>query len=438
MKIFNDKNLINTALNQLYRLISGPMMLLFIPLFLTQEEQGYWYTFTSLAALAIFADLGFSTIILQFAAHEFAFLKFKDNGEIEGDCIHLRKLADFFRFSVKWLIIIVSIVFPLIILYGFYFIGLKENIAITWKIPWLIYAFSSAIVFIYSSLLYFFEGCNLVAKVEFIRFKVSAITSIIVLLGLFFKIKLYALALSLLISFLYGLYMLYKNFNIAMKQLWNISKMQYYSWKKEFFNLIWRYALSWCSGYFIFQIFVPLSFNYYDATFAGKIGLSNSIWTAVMSISNIFIVSKTPYINMLVSKKLWIELDRILKNIFVKLVGTYILGMISFFLLYYILYDKLFIFQRLLDVYSMLILSICWFLQLIVGFMATYLRAHKKEPLMYISTFCAVYVSISTFFIVNNFPSDYLFLGFLTSFIFVLPTVMYIFYLQRKEDYNIR
>ncbi|MBM6748723.1 hypothetical protein H5995_05440 [Megamonas rupellensis] len=438
MKIFNDKNLINTALNQLYRLISGPMMLLFIPLFLTQEEQGYWYTFTSLAALAIFADLGFSTIILQFAAHEFAFLKFKDNGEIEGDYIHLRKLADFFRFSVKWLIIIVSIVFPLIILYGFYFIGLREDIDITWKIPWLIYAFSSAIVFIYSSLLYFFEGCNSVAKVEFIRFKVSVITSIILLLGLFFKIKLYALALSLLISFLYGLYMLYKNFNIAMKQLWDISRVQYYSWKKEIFNLIWKYALSWCSGYFIFQIFVPLSFNYYDATFAGKIGLSNSIWTAIMSISNIFIVSKMPYINMLVSKKLWIELDRILKNIFLKLVGTYILGMISFFLLYYILYNKLFIFQRLLDLYSMLILSICWFLQLIVSFMATYLRAHKKEPLMYISIFCAVYVSISTFFIVNNFPSDYLFLGFLTSFIFVLPTVMYIFYLQRKEDYKIR
>lgn len=233
-----ERDLLNTALNQIYRLLSGPMMLLFIPLFLTQEEQGYWYTFTSLAALAIFADLGFSTIILQFAAHEFAFLKFKDNGEIEGDYIHLRKLADFFRFSLKWLIIIVSIVFPLIILYGFYFINLKGNINIAWKMPWLIYAFLSAIVFIYSSLLYFFEGCNSVAKVEFIRFKISVITSIMVLLGLFFEVKLYALSLSLLVSFLYGLYMLYKNFNIAMKQLWNISKVQYYSWKKEFFNLI--------------------------------------------------------------------------------------------------------------------------------------------------------------------------------------------------------
>ena len=78
-KFLSDKDLVNTAINQLYRLVSGPLMLLFIPLYLTQEEQGYWYTFSSVAALAVFADLGFSHIILQFSAYEFAFLKFNNN-----------------------------------------------------------------------------------------------------------------------------------------------------------------------------------------------------------------------------------------------------------------------------------------------------------------------------------------------------------------------
>lgn len=435
--ILKNRDVLNTALNQVYKIISGPMTLLFIPLFLTQEEQGYWYTFTSLAALAIFADLGFSTIILQFAAHEFAFLKFKNNGEIEGDYIHLRKLADFFRFSLKWLAIIITIVFPLIIIYGFYFINLKGDENIIWRIPWLIYVVSSAIVFLYSSLLYFFEGCNSVSKVEFIRFKISILTSSVILLGLFFKIKLYALALSLLVSFLYGLYMLYKNFNIAMKQLWNISKTPYYSWKKEFFSLMWRYALSWCSGYFIFQIFVPLSFKYYGSVFAGKVGLSISIWTAIMSISNIFLVSKTPYLNMLISKRKWKEIDGLLKKIFIRTIGIYILGTICFYVIYIILYDKLMIFQRLLDINFMVMLTFCWLLQLMVNVLATYLRAHKKEPLMYISIVWGIYIFISTLFIISTNNKNYLFLGFLSSFIFVLPTVIYIFYLQRKEDYKI-
>lgn len=437
MTFFQNKDLINTALNQIYRLISGPLMLLFIPLYLTQQEQGYWYTFISLAALSVFADLGFSTIILQFAAHEFAFLRFNNKGEIEGNDVHLRKLADFFRFSIKWLSGIVCIIFPLIVIYGFYFINTKNNDDIIWKIPWIIYSCSSAIVFIYSSLLYFFEGCNSVAKVEYIRFKILVLTSGITILGLFFEIKLYALAVSLLASFLYGLYLLYKNFKIPMKQLWIISKIQYYSWKKEFFNLIWRYALSWCSGYFIFQIFVPLAFSYYDSVFAGKVGLSMSIWTAIMSISNIFLVARTPQINILISKRKWEQLDKELKNIFIKMISVYILGMISFFVLNKFLCNVFFVFQRLLDVYSMLILSVCWLLQLIINFMATYLRAHKKEPLMNVSIFGAIYTFGITFFIVNNYSNEYFFLGFLSKSILTLPYVIYIFYLQRKEDLKI-
>lgn len=103
-----DRDVTHTALNQLYRLISGPLMLICIPLFLSAEEQGYWYTFTSVAALSIFADLGFTTIVLQFAAHEFAFLHYDENQKIDGDEFHLHKLADFFRFCMKWVSFTVS------------------------------------------------------------------------------------------------------------------------------------------------------------------------------------------------------------------------------------------------------------------------------------------------------------------------------------------
>jgi hypothetical protein len=74
----------HTALNQIWRLFSGPALLILIPLYLTAEVQGYWYTFISLAALAVFADMGFSTILLQFSAHEFAHLKFNSDKTIFG------------------------------------------------------------------------------------------------------------------------------------------------------------------------------------------------------------------------------------------------------------------------------------------------------------------------------------------------------------------
>ena len=75
--------------------------LVLIPLFLTKEAQGYWFTIMSLAALVMLADLGFSSIITQFAAHEFAFLRLDDH-EITGSEQHLNRLATFFVFSTKW------------------------------------------------------------------------------------------------------------------------------------------------------------------------------------------------------------------------------------------------------------------------------------------------------------------------------------------------
>ena len=125
MKISYKKDIFSTMMNQSWRIVSGPLTLLCIPLFLTASEQGYWYTFISLAALSVLADLGFSNIILQFSAHEFAFLHFEEQMLIVGSQDHLQKLAAFFKFSLKWLLKVVIIIFPLIIVGGYFFMSLK-------------------------------------------------------------------------------------------------------------------------------------------------------------------------------------------------------------------------------------------------------------------------------------------------------------------------
>lgn len=433
-QILSDKDLVNTAINQLYRLISGPLMLLFIPLYLTQIEQGYWYTFTSIAALAVFADLGFSNIILQFAAHEFAFLKFNSDGTISGDKLHLRKLADFFRFSVKWLCKVTLIVFPIIVIGGYFFINQKSDENINWILPWFIYSVSSALVFVNSSLLSFFEGCNAVAKVQSIRFKITVFTSITVLTGLFFEIKLFALALSLLMSALVGTFLIYKTYRNLILQLWGLSAVMFYSWKQEFFSLIWRYALSWCSGYFLFQAFVPLSFKYYGAIEAGKVGLSLAVVNAISSIANIWMVSKIPLMNILISKKNWMKIKFLLKDTLSKSIFTYLFIAITFLYFDKMFYDKYWLFKRLLTPDTMYILLITWLLQLTVGILANYLRAHKKEPMVWISIINAIYVFFITLYIVQYRTIEWLFMGFLSSFVFVIPYTVYIFCLQLKND----
>ena len=426
------KDLMYTALNQLWRVIAGPMVLLFIPLYLTPIQQGYWYTFTSIAALAVFADLGFSMIILQFAAHEFAYLRFDENYKFCGDADHLWRLASFFRFSVRWLTKIVCIVFPLILVGGYFFLAAKAE-QVEWQFAWVVYAVASACVFFYSSFLCFFEGCNSVSLVQSLRLKISICTSLVLLGGLFCGLHLYALAFSLVASSMAGFFLLLKRFWKAMQQLWHLSAKHCYDWWPEFSSLIWRYAISWCSGYFLFQLFTPLAFHFYGAELAGQVGISIAMWTAGFGIAMTCLTAINPQVNILVAERKWMELDQLFGRSMAGAMSIMALGGLAFFAIYFWFVDSVAFFQRILSVLPMGMLFVCWLLQLFVNGLALYLRAHKKEPLMQLSLVSAVYVAITTYLCARFLPVDWLFLGFFSSYLWGTPLVVRIWRRQRAE-----
>ena len=140
------KDLLSTLINQFWRLISGPITLLLITLFLSPEQQGYWYLFGSLSALSIFADLGFSNIILQFSAHEYAFLHFTEEGLLGGEKLYLQRLGSFFRFTFRWISTICAVVFPVIFIIGIVFF-IRDRVLDIYFFPWILYAIGSLINF---------------------------------------------------------------------------------------------------------------------------------------------------------------------------------------------------------------------------------------------------------------------------------------------------
>ena len=422
-------DIFSTFLNQCWRVFSGPVLLLFIPLFLTPMEQGYWYTFTSVAAFSTLADLGFSNIVLQFAAHEFAFLDFNKNGTVGGDSLHLWKLASFFRFSIRWLARTVCIVFPLIVIGGFYFLSTHhlDEVNVTWHIPWIIYSTVTAFVFINSTMLYFFEGCNSVGKIQQIRFKISVVTSFSMMIGLVTHIGLYALSLSAILASLFGFYIIWSNYKMFIRQLWAMSRERSYNWWPEFSKLIWRYAISWGSGFLVFQLFTPLAFYFKGPVEAGKIGISIALWTAGYNIAISWITAVTPRLNMLIAEKRWTELDCEFYNSLLRSIATMAIGGFAFFIIEYAMYHHFYLFQRIMSPSGMLILFAAWLLQVFVNSIAIYLRAHKKEPLVVISVFNVFIVLFGTLLCVRYLNSNYIFWGFLAGSIFQTLAVYRIF-----------
>lgn len=427
----NNKDLKATLFNQIARVLSGPIIFSIIPFYLNSVEQGYWFTFTSLSALMVFADLGFSSIVLQFSAHEFAFLEFNKHGLITGKEDNLFRLASFFEFSIKWFAKVSCFIFPLITLFGYFFLEGRDN-TINWKLPWIAYSISSILFFFNSIILCFFEGCGSVSIIQKIRMKMCIIGAIITTLGLIINLKLFVLPLTSFISSIFSLTCIYLKYRRAFTQLFLLSNKVCINWYGHFLPLLLRYGVSWCSGYLTFQLFTPIAFKYFGADYAGKVGLSLSMWSVGMSISLSWITSITPKLNMLVAEKKWKELDSIFNKYIVNTMLTFLAGSVLYFLIALFFSHKIMLFNRILDFSSMLILAFASEMQLVVTCIATYLRAHKKEPMMLISIFSAIFVSIVTVLLAIYQPKEYYFFGYLINYLFVLPMTILLINKQKN------
>lgn len=428
------KDIINTYINQIWRLISGPVSLILIPLFITPEVQGFWYTFGSISALSIFADLGFTTIILQFSAHEFAFLHFDEAMDLSGSEYYRKRLASLFRFVLKWTTSLVLIAFSTIFFIG-YILFIQKAVITVWLAPWIIYSIASAIGFYASVVSAFVQGCDQVSSIQKLSLQSAIVGTFSLFISLILHFGLYSIAISLLLANLYNLLAILRKYRKFISTLWK-TEPDKTDWKHDILKLLWKYALSWSSGYFIFKIYTPFMFQFHGPIEAGKVGITISLVTAIFSISNTWFSANTPKLNMLVAKREWKKLDReFLKNLILSL-GTYLLGVIILFVAVLAFSGKWQFFDKLksrfLGIVPLSMLLIGWLLQIIVNGLAIYLRAHKEEPYVIPSVVSGIFIIVTTFLSSKYLPPSMFFIGFLASYLYGLPWSLKIFYNKRK------
>lgn len=431
LHLFNN-DFKQALLNQISRLVAGPVLLLVLPLYLSPEAQGYWFSIMGLAALTLFADLGFSTLILQFTAHEFAHLSFDARNRFVGNPEKVKKMASLFAFALKWGCVAGVTVFPLIALVGYAVLN-KGGATLNWQGPWFLYCLTSVIVFLNSIALACLEGCNGVGAIQKIRYQSALISTATLIGGLIGGLELHALALASLLSGVYVIVKIRKQFGETFRQVWIESRGASYRWGAEIFPLLWKYAVSWVSGYFIFQVFTPLAFYEHGPVAAGKVGLSIAIWMAVFGVANTWMVIITPKMNMLMSERKHQELNAVFSKGLKLSLLTYAAGTMVFFVASLLFHQELrFLFDRIASQISLLILASIWFLQIPINAYALYMRAQKIEPLMYVSLFGGVYVVLATMFASHYFVFDYYFSGFLCGQVLGLPIVYKIYCVYRK------
>lgn len=235
---------------------------------LTKDEQGFYYTFGSILALQIIFELGFAYVLLQFTSHEMVSLNFGNGKTVNGEQKAKARMASLLWFSMRWYGVVAILVMLTVIPAGIYFFSThyKSGLDIVWEMPWIALGVTTAGLLSISPLAAIVEGTGQVAEIALMRIVQSFLSSIALWMALLFRWKLYAAPIFSGMNLLCALIWLVLRHGAFFRDLLlSRDNKNIISWWNEIWPFQWKIAVSWLSGYFIFQLFNPMMFAFQGA-----------------------------------------------------------------------------------------------------------------------------------------------------------------------------
>lgn len=377
------------------QLLSGFVTLSLVVYFFDLKTQGYFFTFNSLIALQVFAEMGLNMVLIQFAAHEMARLRWTDEGIITGDFTAKSRLRSLLMFALGWFGIAAVLLVVILIPAGAWFFGRPSmnleppaHLLVHWNL--LVVSISGNLIV--TALFSVIEGAGKVSEVASVRLAQFIGGALIGWTAIILGAGLLALALQYAVMMTIGIvYLVTRRLAFIEDMIRSKLKPRALNWRLEILPFQWRIAVSCLSGYFVFQYTTPLLFATQGPEAAGRMGLTMQVFSAISSLCIIFVTARSPAFGQLVSSSMYTKLDHLFKRSvvqsFTALGLTVFLALSTIIILsrYYTDFGA-----RLLPLSQTVALSLACIGSHAVYAQSIYLRAHKQEPFMKLSVINAV------------------------------------------------
>lgn len=422
---------------------TGVGSMFFISTFLTGVEQGFYFTFGSILALQVFFELGLTGIMTQYVAHEASHLTLDEYNEYQGEERYKSRLASLVHFCVKWYAMLAALIFVFLNVVGYIYFnkyGDNQGEYVDWQTPWILISIATAIQLFVSPLTSILTGLGFVKQTSKITFFQQLITPLCTWIGLASGLKLYVTGVAYLLNVsIWFVFVNNQGLLTILKKLWQTSISERVAYMAEIFPYQWRIALSWVSGYFIFQLFNPVLFATEGAVVAGQMGMTLQALSAIQSFAFSWLNTKVPLYSRLIARKDYLQLDLVFNKTLKQMVviGT------SLLVLFYCFIAVLRITQfhigetiladRFLDYLPMLLMVIPVFLQQFISSWATYLRCHKKEPFLVNSIVGGILCMLSTIGFGNLYGIYGITIGYCMIQVFMFPWGYWLYYSNKKK-----
>ena len=376
---------------QLLRLFTGPITMALVLKFLTPEIQGYFYAFAGVVAMQVFLEMGFSQNILQFASHEFAKLHFTAAQTVEGDPVAKSRLISLGRLAFGYYAVAAGLFLLAVGIGGHIFFTISGKPGIHWQGAWWIIAVTAALALAINPAWALLNGCNQVAVVAKFNFWAALASFAANAVALISGAGIYASAMGAAISLLFSVSYLIWRWRHFFRQFLERPQHGEVSWAKEIWPFQWRIAVSWMSGYFVFDIINPIAFYFCGPVAAGQLGMSLQLTKMIANVSLQWIYTKAPRFGMLVARQAWVELDALWRRSTIQVIAFCLLGLVSFVVaIPWVGHFFPKVPARLAPLPVNLWLAGATIIQVMSGCLYMEVRAHKREPLMWMSVANAI------------------------------------------------
>ncbi|MGS0696505.1 O81 family O-antigen flippase [Shewanella sp. 0m-4] len=355
------------------KLFTGPFTMLIIAKTLDSEELGFYYIFFTLIAMKQLLEIGMGGVIKHFYASEVPESKmFTDENR--------RNVSSLYAFSYCWYFLLAI----LFVLLGFFAgeINFSEYSGdVKWEFAWYAVLLSSALNLLVMPKKIYLEGMQFQIKLNLFEIVTQLFTTFALWLCLYSQFGLISIAISQFVGAV--VFVIVFHFNKLQSFEFDYSDYNFKVVFKKLYPLLKKTGLVWFMGYFYWNGFNIIAFNYLGPSIAGAIGLSIALARAGVGIAGSVIVSQITIFSNLISNSKQSEafdifkLYSILSNV-VLFVGYFVYIMLM------LVFPGFYFFDKTLDVENMIIMFVFFMVAHNVSLMDSYTRCYKVELFVFI------------------------------------------------------
>jgi len=380
-----DFHVLVTLLFRGWAIVAGGATVFLLPLWLSPTEQGYYFTFASVLALQIFFELGLNQIVMQLVSHEVAHLTETADGRLTGKETHLGRLSSLARLISGWYGV-AAILFALVggLAGAVFFMQKGTEPMSVWRGIWVVLVGATAANLWLSPGLAVMEGCGKVGQVARLRLVQSVLGYALLWAMLLSGAGLWAATAVPIVSAVCTGYWLKARGNMFRWLSGRVIDVKnQLGWRTDVLPLQWRIALSWASGYLIFNLFTPMVFSHHGAIEAGRLGMALTVFSAISTIGMSWVNAKAPNFTTHIARGERRELNILFKVLFLR--STVVIALTSAGVVLAAWYLNQIGVPQMMRIASpsvLAVLAVVTTVNSMVFAMAIYMRAHREEPML--------------------------------------------------------